>query len=182
MSLQILGPYEGSGLNFMNFAGKTIAERFAPLNTWGLLREEQNIWPFAQTHDNRRPMNFGTQDYLGFSRQDVLVDAVKEFIEEHHIIHSSGSPTLTGRSVWTEQLEDKVAGILKQKSCLIYPSGWMACYGAVTGLTNARDTIVMDALSHNCLQMAAKYTTLNFFKFNHNDMALLNELLEKSRQ
>lgn len=182
MSLQILGPYEGSGLNFMNFSGKTIAERFAPLNNWGLLREEQHIWPYAMTHDNRQPMNFGTQDYLGLSHNDTIIESVKEFIDKHHTIHSAGSPTLTGRTIWTEQLEEKLAAILKQKTCLIYPSGWMACYGAVTGLTNSKDTIVMDAFSHNCLQLAARYTTQNIFKFNHNDMAHLDEVLEKCRQ
>lgn len=182
MSLQILGPYEGSGLNFMNFSGKTLSERFAPLNKWGVLREEQHIWPFAMTHDNRKPMNFGTQDYLGISNNTLIIDSVKEFIEKNHMIHSAGSPTLTGRTIWTEQLEEKTAGILKQKTSMIFPTGWMACYGAVTGLTNAKDTIVMDALSHNCMQMAARYTTQNIFKFNHNDMAHLDEVLEKCRQ
>jgi 7-keto-8-aminopelargonate synthetase-like enzyme len=182
MSLQILGPYEGSGLNFMNYSGKTISERYAPLNNWGMLREEQHIWPFALTHDNRRPLNFGAQDYLGLSNNSTIIDSVEKFIEENHTIHSAGSPSLTGRSIWTEQLEEKLAAILKQKTCLIYPSGWMACFGAVTGLCNGKDSIVMDALSHNCLQLGARHSTQNIFKFNHNDMTHLDEVLEKCRQ
>lgn len=182
MSLQILGPFEGSGLNFMNFSGKTIAERYEPLNTWGMLREEQHIWPFALTHDNRRPMNFGTQDYLGLSYNTTIMESLQQFIEANGIIHSAGSPTLTGRTVWTEELEEKVASMLKQRTALIFPTGWMACFGAVSGLTNGRDTIVMDALAHNCLQIASRHSTQNIFKFNHNDMAHLNEVLEKCRQ
>jgi 7-keto-8-aminopelargonate synthetase-like enzyme len=72
--------------------------------------------------------------------------------------------------------------MLKQRTALIFPTGWMACFGAVSGLTNGRDTIVMDALAHNCLQIASRHSTQNIFKFNHNDMAHLNEVLEKCRQ
>jgi len=182
MSLQILGPYEGSALNFVNFSGKTLAERYTGLNHWSLLREEQNLWPYGMTHDNRRPLNFGTQDYLGFSNNDVVIKSLKDFLEKNHVIHSAGSPTLTGRTIWTDELENKLAAILKQKTCLLFPSGWMACFGAVAGLTNAKDTLVLDALSHNCLQVASKFSSQNIFKYNHNDMSHLNEILEKCRQ
>jgi 8-amino-7-oxononanoate synthase len=140
MVSQLLGPYEGSALNFMSFSGKNLIERYAGFNNWCALREEQKIWPYGLVNDNRRPLNFGTQDYLGFSTNQEVIDSVKEFIDRNNIIHSAGSPTLTGRTVWTAELEEKLAHILKQKTALVFPTGWMACFGAVAGLTNGKDT------------------------------------------
>ena len=182
MSSQILGPFEGSGINFMNFSGKNLAERYESFNHWGTLREEQNIWPYGMENDNRRPLNFGTQDYLGLSTNQSVISSLTKFIEENGIIHSAGSPTLTGRTVWTAELEVKLANLLKQSMALIYSSGWMACFGVITGLTNSKDTIVIDALAHNCMQVAAKYSTNSIFKFNHNDMTHLDAVLERCRQ
>jgi 7-keto-8-aminopelargonate synthetase-like enzyme len=84
--------------------------------------------------------------------------------------------------MWTGELEKKLSGLLQQDTSLIFPSGWMACFGAVAGLVNGKDTVVIDALAHNCLQVAAKFSTNNIFKFNHNDMYHLNAVLEKCRQ
>ena len=182
MSSQFLGPFEGSGLNFMNFSGKNLVERYASFNHWGTLREEQNLWPFGLENDNRRPLNFGTQDYLGFSTNQELIDSLRQFIDSNRIIHSAGSPTLTGRTVWTAELEDKLAAILHQNTALVFPTGWMACFGAVSGLTNSKDTIVIDALAHNCMQVAGKFVTNSIFKFNHNDMGHLDSVLERCRQ
>jgi len=122
MSSQILGPFEGSGLNFMNFSGKNLAERYASFNHWGTLREEQNLWPYGLENDNRRPLNFGTQDYLGFSTNQTLIDSLSKFVAENNMIHSAGSPTLTGRTIWTAELEIKLAQLLKQNTCLFYSS------------------------------------------------------------
>jgi 7-keto-8-aminopelargonate synthetase-like enzyme len=55
-------------------------------------------------NDNRRPLNFGTQDYLGLSTNQSVISSLTKFIEENGIIHSAGSPTLTGRTLWTAGL------------------------------------------------------------------------------
>src|SRR5512133_3219727 len=105
MNSQLLGPFEGSVLNYMNFSGKTLTERYAPFDHWVTLREEHNIWPYGMENDNRRPLNFGTQDYLGLSTNESMIESLIHFIKSNRILHSAGSPTLTGRTSWTGDLE-----------------------------------------------------------------------------
>lgn len=48
---------------------------------------------------------------------------------------------------------------------LIYSTGWMAGYGVIKGLVREYDFIIMDQLSHNCLQEGSNAATKNIKKF-----------------
>ncbi|MEO8149064.1 MAG: pyridoxal phosphate-dependent aminotransferase family protein [Bacteroidia bacterium] len=96
-------------------------------------------------------------------------------------IHSAGAAILTGRSSITDELEKRIATILQQDQALVFSSGWMACFSAIAGLVTKEDCIVMDSLSHNCLDVAAHYATTNVFKFMHNNIEDLENKLKSLR-
>ena len=48
---------------------------------------------------------------------------------------------------------------------LIYPTGWMAGFGVIKGLIRENDFIIMDSISHNCLQEGSMAATKNIKKF-----------------
>jgi glycine C-acetyltransferase len=52
---------------------------------------------------------------------------------------------------------------------LIYSTGWMAGFGVIQGLVRPSDHVIMDNLSHNCLQEGAMAATKNIKKFKHLD-------------
>jgi glycine C-acetyltransferase len=52
---------------------------------------------------------------------------------------------------------------------LIYSAGWLAGFGVIKGLLKDYDHIIMDQLSHNCLQEGANAATKNIYKFAHLD-------------
>ena len=109
-----------------------------------------------------------------------MKDAARAAIDQFGV-HSAGSPALCGRTSITVQLEEKIASILGFESSLIYPTGWAAGFGVVTGLVREADTVIIDALCHNCLQEGAKFATKNLRKYNHNDLTHLAELLKEER-
>lgn len=50
------------------------------------------------------------------------------------------------------QLKEELAEFWGVNSLLIYSAGWLAGFGVIKALIKDDDHIVMDRLSHNCLQ------------------------------
>lgn len=125
-------------------------------------------------------INFASQDYLGLASRSELREAAHAAIDEFGV-HSAGSPALCGRTKRLVELEDKFATLLGYEACIIYPTGWAAGFGVVTGLVREADTILIDALCHNCLQEGAKHATSKLRKFAHNDVEQLEQMLREER-
>lgn len=68
------------------------------------------------------------------------------------------------------------------KSILIYSAGWLAGFGVIKGLVKEDDYVIMDQLSHNCLQEGAYAATKNVVKFPHLNHAAMVEALIKTRE
>lgn len=65
---------------------------------------------------------------------------------------------------------------------LIYSAGWLAGFGVIKGLVKEYDHIIMDQLSHNCLQEGSNAATKNIQKFEHLNQNAMIELLKKTRE
>ncbi len=127
-----------------------------------------------------RGVNFASQDYLSMSSNPVIKQTALEAIERYGV-HSAGSPALVGNTTASVALERKIAEFLGMEDALLYPTGWGAGYGVIRGLVRSSDHIVMDTLSHTCLQEGANAATRNIYQFRHLDIAHCRRWLEKIR-
>ena len=50
------------------------------------------------------------------------------------------------------QLKEELADFWGVKSILIYSAGWLGGFGVIKALVKENDYVIMDRLSHNCLQ------------------------------
>jgi 7-keto-8-aminopelargonate synthetase-like enzyme len=196
MKLELLKALGGSALDYFKINGKTLAERYKPLfeqaalrNSYGVLFSANRVLtsvvsPYVNAEvANRksgRYLNFSSQDYLGLAQNEEVKNAAKWAVDAYGI-HTASSPILTGRNKLTEKLETTLADILDMEQCLLYPTGWGACFGAIAALVTVNDHLIIDSLSHNSLQVAARYSTPLLQKFRHNDIDHLESLLQKSR-
>lgn len=125
-------------------------------------------------------MNFGTQDYLGLSSDPEIKEVAKATIDEYGV-HSAGSSALAGNTKYSLRLEETISEFLNLDHTILYPTGWAAGYGVIKGLIRPSDHVVMDGLSHACLQEGAYSATRNVHLHGHLNLASVRRHLRRIR-
>lgn len=143
------------------------------------------MWPFSRSTESgpgascavrddagelSTGVNFASQDYLSLSAHPAVAEAARDTIGAMGV-HSAGSPALVGNTSTSIALEAALADFLRMEECILFPTGWAAGFGVITGLVRSHDHIVMDALSHACLQTGARAATKNVVLHRHLDLA-----------
>ncbi|HEX8568657.1 MAG TPA: aminotransferase class I/II-fold pyridoxal phosphate-dependent enzyme [Caulobacteraceae bacterium] len=164
--------------------GSDLLTRIEGFFRWQDLRRQHGVWPFSRSTDGgptaaakvrddlgglMQGVNFGSQDYLSLSSHPAIKQTALDTIRDWGV-HSAGSPALVGNTNHSVLLERKIADFLKMEEAILFPTGWAAGFGVIKGLVRSADHIVMDALSHTCLQEGAQASTKNVYLFRHNDL------------
>jgi glycine C-acetyltransferase len=185
----------GSMRDFRVPGGTDLLKRTEGFFEWQNLRRQNGLWPFSRAtetgpetvcwaQDDRgnrmRGVNFASQDYLSLSSHSAIKNVAKETIDRCGV-HSAGSPALVGNTSYSIALERKIADFLQAEEVLLYPTGWAAGFGVVKGLVRSADHVVMDMLSHSCLQEGASAATNNVHMFRHLDTDYCRNVLAKIR-
>lgn len=185
----------GSMRDFRVPGGVDLLGRTDGFFRWQDLRRDHGLWPFSRAtedgpktvcsaQDDRgnsmRGVNFASQDYLSLASHPAIKATAIETIERCGV-HSAGSPALVGNTSYSVALERKIAEFLAMEHVVLYPTGWAAGFGVVKGLVRSADHIVMDMLSHSCLQEGAHAATQNIHLFRHLDNDYCREILAKIR-
>jgi glycine C-acetyltransferase len=185
----------GSMRDFRVPGGADLLGRTEGFFRWQDLRRQNGLWPFSRAtedgpktvcsaQDDRgnkmRGVNFASQDYLSLSSHPAIKAIAIETIERCGV-HSAGSPALVGNTSHSVALERKIAEFLKMDHVVLYPTGWAAGFGVIKGLVRSADHVVMDMLSHSCLQEGASAATNNIHLFRHLDNEYCRNILAKIR-
>jgi glycine C-acetyltransferase len=185
----------GSMRDFRVPGGADLLARTEGFFEWQDLRRKNGLWPFSRATEDgpgttcraqddsgnkMRGVNFASQDYLSLSQHSGIKATAKETIERCGV-HSAGSPALVGNTSHSVALERKIADFLKMEEVVLYPTGWAAGFGVIKGLVRSADHVVMDMLSHSCLQEGAHAATNNIHLFRHLDNEYCRNILAKIR-
>ena len=185
----------GSMRDFRVPGGPDILGRTEGFFKWQNLRRQNGLWPFSRATEDgpnticsaqddggnkMRGVNFASQDYLSLSSHPLIKSIAIETIERCGV-HSAGSAALVGNTSHSVALEHKIAGFLQMQEVVLYPTGWAAGFGVVKGLVRSADHVVMDILSHSCLQEGAHAATNNVHLFRHLDNEYCRDVLAKIR-
>jgi glycine C-acetyltransferase len=185
----------GSMRDFRVPGGADLLGRTEGFFKWQNLRRLNGLWPFSRATEDGpdtvcwaqddsgnkiHGVNFASQDYLSLSSHPAIKAAAVETIERCGV-HSAGSPALVGNTSHSLALERKIADFLKMEEVVLYPTGWAAGFGVIKGLVRSADHVVMDMLSHSCLQEGASAATDNIHLFRHLDNEYCRNILAKIR-
>jgi 8-amino-7-oxononanoate synthase len=125
-------------------------------------------------------VDFCSNDYLGFSRSQVLKDKIREETDRHgsEKTGSTGSRLISGNSAYFEDLEKEVADFHRAESGLIFNSGYDANLGVFSSIPQRNDTILYDRLVHASIRDGIRLSHASAFPFEHNDCHDLDRRLK----
>ena len=149
------------------------------LNTKLSERKAQNL--FRTLKSPAGLIDFCSNDYLGLARSKELTNLINDKLEKLNLPNgATGSRLLSGNSSYTEEVEQKLSGIFKSESSLIFNSGYTANLAVLSSIPQKGDTILYDELAHACIKDGARLSLSNRYSFKHNNLEDLEQKLKKA--
>jgi glycine C-acetyltransferase len=122
------------------------------------------------TIKGKKLVNLCSNDYLGIPAAPMSINQMQ-----------SSSRLVSGNDEEYKILEKKLARHKSQQDSLIYPTGYMANFGAVCSIAKKGDLILSDELNHASIIEACKLSGAKISIYKHNDMQdLQSKLKQKS--
>lgn len=125
-------------------------------------------------------LNFCANNYLGLSSNPEVIEASKKAIDSHGYGMSSVR-FICGTQDIHKELEQKTADFLGMEDCILYAAAFDANGGIFEPLLGAEDAIISDALNHASIIDGIRLCKAQRFRYEHNDMADLEEQLKSAK-
>lgn len=148
----------------------------------GQLRSLKSACPLGAVEmslDNKRLVNFASNDYLGLSQHPALKERSIEFIEKY----GAGAPAsrlLSGNLDCYESIENKLAKLKGKEAALIFATGFQANSTILSALAGKNDLIAADRMNHRSLLDGMQSSGAKWFRYKHNDVADLRAKIHSS--
>ena len=127
--------------------------------------------------------DFSSNDYLGFAKCAELKGLKDAVVKEYRIQQqgSTGSRLITGNSLIYTHCEKQIAEFHQAKKALLFNSGYDANVGLLSSVPQRGDIVLYDELCHASIIDGIRLSFAHAYKFRHNDVAHLAELLAKQK-
>ncbi|WP_041041578.1 aminotransferase class I/II-fold pyridoxal phosphate-dependent enzyme [Paramagnetospirillum magnetotacticum] len=130
----------------------------------------------------RELINFSSNDYLGLSRNPVVVERARRWLNEFGA-GVGASRLVTGHLAALEALEAKIARAKQTEAALVLASGWQ-CNASVLpalldkALWGAEPLVFADKLIHASLHTGLELSDARRYRYRHDDLDHLESLLK----
>lgn len=126
-------------------------------------------------------IDFSSNDYLGFARNETIFDQTHKFLHSENckINGATGSRLISGNHALYPLTEDHIAQFHQTEAALIFNSGYDANVGFFSAVPQRNDVVLFDELCHASIRDGIQMGKAKSFKFQHNDLEDLENLLSK---
>lgn len=126
-------------------------------------------------------IDFASNDYLGFSKNETLFKATHEYLMQAGIVANgaTGSRLLSGNHALYPLTEAFIANFHESPSALLFNSGYDANVGFFSAVPQKGDFILYDELCHASIRDGIQLSNAKAYKFKHNDFEDLERLILK---
>ncbi len=129
------------------------------------------------------PIDFCSNDYLGFARSKALLKLIEAETKKSAIPKNgaTGSRLLSGNDQYTEETEQYIANFHGASTALLFNSGYDANVGLLSSVPQRGDTIITDELIHASLIDGSRLSYAERFRFKHNNLKDLELKLQHAK-
>jgi len=163
---------------------RTPEDELATLSEEGLLRSLRRMESgqlICANSDGRKVVNFSSNDYLGLSRDEALVNAACEATRRHGS-GSGASRLISGTLPPHHALEEKIAEWKGTQAALSFANGYATAIGVLGAFLTKGDVVILDKLCHASLIDGARQSGATLRVYPHNDLNKLEDLLRHYRE
>ncbi|MBK1679848.1 8-amino-7-oxononanoate synthase [Rhodocyclus tenuis] len=159
-----------------------LASQLATLERDGLTRSVRTLaspcGPRAVV-DGRELVSFASNDYLGLAGDAALIEAAIAGAQEWGV-GAGASALVSGHFAPHAELERRLAAFVGRERALLFGTGYLANLGIVPTLVGRGDAVFSDRLNHASLIDAVQLSRADSHRYGHNDIGMLERLLERS--
>ena len=152
-----------------------------PKSLQAKLQQRQDNNALRQLPEAKSLVDFASNDYIGFAQNENLFHQTHRYLLAHNIKTNgaTGSRLISGNHNLYEVTENFIAQFHQAETALIFNSGYDANVGFFSCVPQRADIILYDELCHASIRDGIQMSHAKAYKFQHNDVADLEELLSR---
>lgn len=126
-------------------------------------------------------IDFSSNDYLGFVKSEVIFNKTHQFLVNNNskVNGATGSRLLSGNHKLYTEVEKQLAKLHNSEKALVFNSGYDANIGFFASVPQRGDIILYDEFIHASIRDGIQLSNAKSFKFKHNDLIHLDEMLKR---
>lgn len=132
--------------------------------------------------NGKQVIQWSINNYLGLAENEEIKAFAIEMAKKYGTSAPMGARMMTGNTQRHIELENALAEYLNKEAAILFNYGYLGVLGTIASLTDNKDLILIDKLSHASMVDAVLMAPAQFRVFKHNDMDHLEKHLKRANR